>query len=109
MTYIKAHHGSVRFFRGAPQFIDLKQLADLESVFKKRCRQAIRHYQACRHALREIDDPLEKHYRDLEASLARKRAEDAARLYRLIQKDNRRRFRDYIASVTHKKFSYISK
>lgn len=107
MTYIKAHHGAVRFFRGAPQFIDLKQLADLESVFKKRCRQAIRHYRACRHALRKIDDPLEKHYRDLEASLARKRAEDAARLYRLIQKDNRRRFRDYIASVTHKKFSCI--
>lgn len=104
MTYLRAQHGPSRFFRGTPQFIDLKQLADLEAHFRGQCRIAIRDHRANRHAAGDTDDLMERHYRSLETALSRRRAEDAVRLYELLRRDLRRRVKRYIDAVQTAKF-----
>jgi len=99
MTFIQARHGAQRFFRGAPQFLDLKHLAELEERFRRHCHAAIRHYQHWKRSGPVDDDLIERHYRDLEGRLLRRRAEEAARLYGIIRKDARRNFRKYIAAA----------
>ena len=104
MTYIKARHGPVRFFRGAPQFLELKQLADLEAEFRLHCRDAIWVYRRWRREHAPVADLVASHYRGLEGALLRRQAEDAARLYHIIRKDMRRSFRKYIESRAAAKF-----
>lgn len=104
MNYLRAQHGPSRFFRGTPQFIDLKQLADLEAHFRGRCRAAIRDHRSNRHAADNTDDLLERHYRTLETALSRRRAEDAVRLYGVLRRDLRRNVKRYIDAVQSAKF-----
>lgn len=104
MTYLKAQHAPSRFFRGAPQFIDLKQLADLEAHFRGQCRAALRDHRASRQAADGADDLLERHYRTLATALSRRRAEDAVRLYGVMRRDLRRNVKRYIDAAQAAKF-----
>lgn len=103
-SYIRARHGAERLMRGTPQFLDLKQLADLEDSFRLHCRATIRAYRAWKQGFQSISDPVERHYRDLEGSLLRRQAEDAVQLYTIIRKDMRRSFRKYMAASLKTKF-----
>jgi hypothetical protein len=103
-TYIKAKHGAERFFRGAPQFLELKQLADLERDFRWHCRDAIRLYRAWRQRQEKMHDLVEKHYGELRGALLRRQAQDAVHLYGIIRKDVRRSFQKYIAASLDRKF-----
>jgi thiazole synthase ThiGH ThiG subunit len=104
MIHIKARHAPSRFFRGTPQYIDLKQLADIEARFRILCREAIRQYRAMRRSVDDIDDLLECHYRSIEITLSRRRAEDAVRLYALLRRDMRRSVEKYIKAARKTKF-----
>lgn len=104
MTYIKARHGAGRFFRGAPQYLELKQLADLEHEFRMHCQTAIQIHRRWRQTHAGAIDPIACHYRAIEGALLRRQAEDAVRLYGIIRKDVRRSFRKYIAAARDTKF-----
>lgn len=105
MTYImRARHSPARFFRGAPQFIELKQIGDIEARIKDQCRAAIRSYRHSRWEVNRTDDPLERHYRSIEAALSRRHAADAVRLYALLRRDVRRSFRKYIEAAFSRKY-----
>ena len=104
MTYIRARHAPSRFFRGTPQFLDLKQLADLESEFRDHCRMVITAYRRWKKRQGATDDPVAHHYRGLEGALLRRQAEDAVRLYAIIRKDMRRSFRKYAEKSGAAKF-----
>ncbi len=103
-TYLKARHGAERFLRGAPQFLELKQLAELEDQFRRHCLTTIRVYQGWKRGQAAEQDVVERHYRLLEGALLRRQAQDATRLYGIIRKDMRRSFRKYIAACLDTKF-----
>lgn len=103
-TLIKARHGAGRLIRGEPQYLDLKQLADLEARFRLHSRAAIWLYRSWKKGEGDARDPVEKHYRELEGALLRRQAEDAVRLYAIIRKDLRRSFQKYKAASGNTKF-----
>lgn len=104
MTYFRAQHGPLRFFRGAPHYIELKQLADIEGRFRLHCRDAIRRYRHMRREAGPVDDLLERHYRDLEISLQRRFAEQSVALYAMLRRDLRHHVQRYIKAVQPAKF-----
>lgn len=104
ILYFQARHSAERFFKGEPQFIDIKHLVDLENRFRVQCRETICRYRQCKRELTVIEDLTERHYRFLEGTLLRQQAEDAARLYGLIRRDIRRSFDKYIAAAARPRF-----
>lgn len=106
ITYIniKAWHGHARLLRGKPQYIELKQLADLEAEFRRHCRMTIHSYRRWKQAYGQEGDLVASHYRGLEGALLKRQARNAVRLYLIVRKDFRCGFRNYIERRLHTKF-----
>lgn len=93
---LQAHYKGRRFFRGTPQYLELKHMIDTEERFRRLCREALARYKNWKDDIAGERDPAERHYRHLEGTLLRQQAEDAVRLYGLIRRDVRRNVDQYI-------------
>jgi len=78
------------------QIFELKQLAEIESEYKNKCRDAIREYKNWHRIQRNKTDVIEILYGNLEGIMLRRYAEEAIKVYWVIREDFRCSFKSYI-------------
>lgn len=78
------------------QIFELKQMADMEATYRKRCLKAIQTYKAWMRVHASETDVIELLYGNLEGVMLRRQAQDAACLYWIIRLDFRRAFKEYL-------------
>ncbi len=78
------------------QIFDLKQMADLEHVYKHRAKAALENYRSWKKLYAGQSDMMARLYGTLEGQVLRRQAEDSCRLYWILRQDFRRALKTYL-------------
>ena len=81
---------------GTLQIFELKQMADMEAIYKQQCLKALCGYKKWRRSYDQETDIIEILYGNLEGIMLRRHAEDCVRLYWTVRNDFRRLFHAYL-------------
>jgi hypothetical protein len=82
---------------GNLQIFELKQLADMEAAYKRKCLAAFATYKSWCKAQASQTDNIELLYGTLEGTLLRRHAQNTVQAYWIIRRDFRKAFEDYLA------------
>lgn len=78
------------------QIFDIKQLAELENLNKKKCKQALLKYKLWRAHSKYQSDKMAIYYGNMEGCILRKQACQMISLYWTIRQDFRKAFETYL-------------
>ncbi len=78
------------------QILDLKQLAEMEDSYKKKCIETLHAYKDWKEIQKSEKDMIALLYGNLEGIMLRRHAEETIKLYWKIRTDFRKGFKDYI-------------
>lgn len=103
IMFVLKKYGSLNFKNyqppKEPQILDLLQLSRKERECRNICIRTMRKFNDWRKSKNENADPFMHFYEQVEGVLLRRQAQDAVLFYRLIRKDRRRAFDDYISKL----------
>lgn len=85
--------------QGNMQIFDLKQLADMEAIYKEQCQKSVAEYKDWCRTYQNETDMLALLYGDIEGKRLRRQAEDSIGIYWTIRRDFRRWFERYLAKT----------
>ncbi len=83
------------------EIFELKQLADLEDEYRRRCLCALADYKKWDHAHKNEQDQIEQIYRPLQKKILRRTAEETVRAYWIIRHDFRYLYQNYMARLSY--------
>lgn len=82
------------------QAMDIKHMAEFESVYRQRCRLAIGMYKDWIHSYQSETDIVELLYGSIEGMMLKQQAQDAVKLYWMVRQDFRQALKKYLNNVS---------
>jgi len=79
------------------QIFDIKQLADFEHHYKRKCLESIQAYKNWKKIHSQQTDVIELLYGSVKGIMLRRQAEDSIRLYWMVRQDMRQALMSYLS------------